>query len=110
MIDVGSGFMTPVLTEVRAALTDDIRRNWPGAKIVHLMEGEDGHQFWIEAPGGSHHRLLLGHRAEWFARMRDDTDGLIDALRAQRWMDFLLLHGCGYLTLYEDNYILRTCP
>jgi len=91
------------------ALADDIRWSWPGAELWHDNAIHDGHVFWIQAAGRDH-LLEVSEPAKWRAMMCDDAAGLMDALRAQRWIDFLLEHGCGFLSLSDGEYILRTCP
>ncbi len=98
-----------VMSAVGEALATDVDWSWPGAAIQHSAPLDEGHLFWIRAYGRDY-RLHIGHRARWHAEMRDDAAGLVDALWAHRWIEFLLEHGCGYVALEDDAYVLRPCP
>jgi len=100
---------TSVMPSIEYELATDIDWSWPGAAIKHSQPLDDGHLFWVRAAGRDY-RLHIGHRARWHAEMRDDAASLVDALRAQRWIELLLEHGCVYMALEDNAYILRPCP
>jgi hypothetical protein len=91
---------------VRDALAEEIQWSWPGAGITHDSPLHDGHVFWIRAYGKDY-RLELGHRAKWHTETRSDAPGLVEALRSQRWIEILLHHGFGFVTMAENDYVLR---
>lgn len=94
------------MPRVRDALTEDLQWSWPGAGIRYDNPLSDGHIFWIHAYGKDY-RLELGHRAKWHAETRGDAHRLVDALRARRWIEVLLEHGFGFVTMVDDDYVLR---
>jgi len=91
---------------LRDALTEDIQWSWPGAGIRHDTALSDGHVFWIRAYSKDY-RLELSHRAKWYAQTRGDAHRLVDALRTRRWIEVLLEHGYGFVTMVDDEYVLR---
>lgn len=105
-MDASRDRLPSVMPRVRDALTEDIQWSWPGAGIRHDSPLSDGHVFWIRAHSKDY-RLELGHRAKWHAEARGDAHRLMDALRARRWIEVLLEHGYGFVTMVEDDYVLR---
>ncbi len=106
MLDPAHRFPAPAKPAVSDALTEEMQWSWPGAGIRHDSPLHDGHVFWICAHGKDY-RLELGHSAKWHADTRDDAPGLVEALRAQRWIEVLLEHGYGFVTVIENDYVLR---
>lgn len=98
-----------VMPAVRDALAYDIFWSWPGGVLRYSGPLHDGHIFWIQANNWNY-RLVIGHHATLRAETLDDPSELVEALRAQRWIDFLLRHTCGFLALDEGGYLLRPCP
>jgi len=99
---------SPLLRTIEGALSADVYWGWPDAALVHTAITDHGTMFWIRADG-SQYRLIVGRRAMEHAEKERDATGLLDALRAQDWMNFLLTHECGYLAMAGEHYILQAC-
>jgi hypothetical protein len=97
-----------VVPAVRDALAYDIFWSWPGGVLRYDGPTHDGHIFWIQAHNWNY-RLVVGHHATLRAETLDDPSDLIEALREQRWMEFLLEHTCGFVALVAGGYLLRRC-
>lgn len=108
-MDPSHSDLPAAMPTVRDAIAEDIRWGWPGAELWHDNALHDGHVFWIQA-AGRNYLLELGERAKWHAMVRDDALGLVDALRAQRWIEILLEHGRACVGLVENEYVLRPNP
>jgi len=95
---------------VGEALKKDLRQGWPGAAIEYDGVLKDGYGIWIRA-AGSKYRLEIGHQATWHAtEQRDHGASLITALRGKRWIEFLMVHRCGFVGMEENEYVLGSCP
>lgn len=94
---------------VRDALAHDIYWTWQGATLRYDGPLHEGHIFWIQTHNWNY-RLVISHLAMLRVEVLDDSAELVDALRAQHWIDFLLEHTCGLLTLQDTAYLLRSCP
>jgi hypothetical protein len=110
MTDPTRNRVSSVMQGVTEALKKDLRHRWPGAAIEYDGALKDGYGIWIRA-AGSKYRLEIGQRATWHAtEQRGEGTSLITALRGQRWIEFLLVHRCGFVGMDENGYVLGPCP
>lgn len=96
------------LPTLQRALAADVSWGWPSARLLVVTPTDKGVTFWIRADG-LHYRLIVGAGAMGYVEAEGDATGLLDALRAQEWVPFLLTHRCGFVAVAGMHFILEPC-